>query len=102
MRKGGEEVYYIACAELYEVKFFDGKVATEDGAIGWLGWSDEGGGWPSVVRGKGAAKHFDEPVTPETAARWDGMPWWFRLKPGTLKNFRVVERWTREHEEEPA
>lgn len=82
------KTYFIACFELQQMKYFNGELARRDGDIGWLGLSDA---YPSVVAAKGAAHHFEAPPTPAEAAKWDGMPWWNRAKPGTLRVFEVTE-----------
>lgn len=88
--KDGEttEVFYIASARCREVKNADGSVRTKENAEVWLGMSD---GYPSG----GSKAHAHKFATPEEIRRswteWDGMPWWYRLKPDSLKILRVTE-----------
>lgn len=86
------ETYWIASALCREVKAFDGSVMTPEDKLVWLGWSNEGGGWPSVDENKNRAHHFKSAEAARKEAKsWDGMPWWYRLKPGTLKVFKIEE-----------
>ena len=92
-----EKTFYIASAECREVKAFDGKILTQDGTVIWLGMSE---GYASCGRGKGSAKRFESPDDIH-AKKWDGMPWWYRLKEGSLKIYKVVETKTCSLEETP-
>lgn len=84
--------YYIASARCYEMKYFDGKIAMPHDAVAWLGWTTEGGGWPECTLNQCSAKHFASlDAIRQEAFRWDGMPWYFRLQPGTLEIFLVRE-----------
>ena len=89
--------YFIASAECREVKAFDGSVKTADGKTVWLGYSD---GYPACQTGKNSAHKFKTAEEIRTrAAQWDGMPWYYSLKPGTLRIYRVNERRTVERTE---
>ncbi len=81
-------VYHIACFEMQEVRALDGSIITKDGTLGWLAVND---GYYVVTTAKGGAYHFDKPISVKEAAKWDGMPWYHRGKPGTLKHFKVTE-----------
>lgn len=87
----GETVktYFIASAKCREVKAFDGSVLTEDDSEVWLGMDE---GYAQCFAGKSSAHKFKEPPTNKEAASWDGMPWYCRLKPGSLRVFKVVDR----------
>jgi hypothetical protein len=97
-----EQTYYIARARCYETKYFDGQIATRDDEEIVLGWSNEGGGWPQCTRLTADAYRFKSPEEAEKSAhRWDGMPWYYRLKPGTLRVAKVTEKRSYERSEEP-
>lgn len=89
--------YFIASAECREVKAFDGTVLTAGGEAIWLGYSE---GYPACQTNKSAAHKFKTAEEIRTiAAQWDGMPWMYSLKPGTLRVYRVSERRTVERTE---
>ncbi len=82
-----EEIYYKASARMQEVKAFNGSILTHDDDVRWLGESD---GYPELGAG---FKKFDSPEQiRHDAHRWDGMPWYCRMKPGSLRIVKVTER----------
>ena len=89
--------YYIASAECREVKSYNGSIMTADGTPVWLGYDE---GYAACQREKESAHKFK---TPEEirgkAEQWDGMPWYFALKPGTLHIYHVKVRTTIERVE---
>ena len=82
-----EKTYYIASVECYEVRAYDGLILTHDGERVWLG-TDQG--FSQCFRGESSAKHFKHPDDFDVK-NWDGMPWNYRLKPGTLEITKVTE-----------
>jgi hypothetical protein len=82
--------YYVASVECGEMKAFNGKVMTEDGTVVWLAESE---GYPQVSRSRRNAQRFDSPEEIKAcAADYDGMPWYYRFKPGTLRIFKMEHR----------
>ena len=82
---------FIARAECREVKAFDGTVLTGDGEVVTLAVSD---GYPQCNRGASRGHAFVFRTADDARAKaknWNGMPWYFQLKPGTLRIFEVVE-----------
>jgi hypothetical protein len=96
--KRKEEEYYIVSAKCREMKYFDGTIATKEDEVVWLGLSD---GYPACGA-KGSASRFKslKDATNLKVANWDGMPWWYRLKPGTLKIYHVSKVVVEDYREE--
>ncbi len=89
--------YYIASVLLKEARAFDGTVMTKDNAIGWLGESDD---WPQVYDTKSWAKKFQYPdEIIKRYKEWDGMPWFCKMKPDTLKIYKITTTYTETQEE---
>ena len=88
--------YYIASVECREVKSFSGTVHTYDGTIIWLGYSE---GYVSCRSKSSAHKFKTSEEIVEKALQWNGMPWYYQLKPGTLRIYRIKERYTTERTE---
>jgi len=97
-------VHYIASARCFEailkppdiVAGQRGSVLTQDDTLVWLG---EQAGYPESSTQKSWAKKF----ATEQAARGyfkvvDGKPWFRKLKPGSVKIYKIVhtEEWTEE------
>jgi len=95
-----EKEFYIVRCTLREVKAYDGSILTKQGTPAVLGWTPEGGGFPEVHGEHDSAHEFKEPPTPETIARWDGMPWYSRIEPGSARVLKVREVRTYERTEE--
>jgi hypothetical protein len=72
-----EEEYYIVKVKLKEVKAFDGSHLHREDEVAWLGMSE---GYPSVGSDQAHAHKFDTPPLKTTIAKWDGMPWYCRIK----------------------
>jgi hypothetical protein len=90
-----EEEYYVASARCREVKFYNGHIAAHEDEVVWLGISD---GYPSCGP-RGSAHHFKD-IKDIVAKNWDGMPWWNRLKPGSLRIYHVYDVVIKEYREE--
>jgi len=83
------KTYYIASAKCYHMVSYTGTVMTEENDEVWLGMD---AGYPSCSRNKSDAHKFQSAETVRRdASRWDGSPWYNRLKPGSLRVFRVAE-----------
>jgi hypothetical protein len=82
--------FFTASAETFEVKAFDGSILTTDSTIVWLA---EESGYPTCSREPTRAKRFNcsADAIREQSSKWDGMPWYFRLKPGSLRIYAVAE-----------
>jgi hypothetical protein len=89
--------FFIACARCYELKNADGSLRRHDGDVVWLGESD---GYPACWEDKSSAKQWKtiEEIQ-KSWLRWDGMPWYNRFKPDSLKIIHVTERRTFSREE---
>lgn len=78
---------FIASARCYQVKYANGSVATEENTEVWLGMSRDQ--YYQCERSLKCAYVFE---TKEQVLRrwkdWDGMPWYFRLKPDSLTIYR--------------
>jgi hypothetical protein len=94
--KTNSQEYYIVSAKCYEVKSYDGKVLTKDNETVWLAEGDWG---VQCERGKGWAKKFKTPPTKSEIKSWDGMPWYYRLKPNSEKVYKVKSSVTTTYEE---
>ena len=82
-----EKTYYIASVECYEAKALSGDILTADGKIIWLGMSE---GYHQCQINKTSAKHYETPSKAiKDAKHFDGMPWYYRLKQGTVKVYKV-------------
>jgi hypothetical protein len=79
--------YFIASAKCYQCKAFNGNVLTHDDEEVFLGDS-EGYAQCSTSR-RGAHRFTSAEEAKREAERWDGMPWYRQLKPGTLRIFRI-------------
>ncbi len=81
--------YFIACAKCYQMKAYDGTIDVKEDSIAWFGW-DPGYHYPVCTTAKSGAHKFKsaEDIR-DRAHNWDGMPYDFRLKPGTLQIFEV-------------
>lgn len=88
-----EKEYYIVSVELREVKAYDGHVLTHEGKIGWLGVEQ---GYPQVESNKRHAHKFDKPPDKPAIAKWDGMPWYYRIIPDSEIIYKVIERTSHE------
>jgi hypothetical protein len=81
--------HYIARARCREVKAFDGTILTHDDKVVTLGTSD---GYAQCIDGiKGVYEFASAEEARASAHRWDGMPWYCQLKPGSLMVFRVTQ-----------
>lgn len=82
--------YYIVSARCYQVKSVTGSVLTKEDEEVWLGSSD---GYPQWCRGKLGADHFSRPNSARAAAiQSDGMPWYCRIKPDSVRVFKADRR----------
>lgn len=84
-----EERYFIASVQCYQVKAFNGNVMIKEDCTAWL---SEDRGYPELSSRKRDARHFNEPISEEDLKKWDGMPWYYRIKPGTLQVFEVYRK----------
>lgn len=92
------KVYYIASCECQQTKYASGTIAMRDGDVVWLGMSE---GYASCNRGKAGAHHFkSRREVIDRWLHWDGMPWWSRLKPGSLVIYKVTATKVETHTEE--
>lgn len=82
-----EEEYYLVSVELQQVKAHDGSTLTKDGETGWLGITDDH--YPQIYSAKGWAKQFKEFPNLSDIGKWDGMPWYCRIKPDSSKVYKV-------------
>lgn len=73
--------YYIVSVLCREMKYYDGRIATEEGTKVWL--SESEGYYPACTQSKYSAKKFNKPPTKEEIAKWDGMPWYYRFIPNS-------------------
>lgn len=90
--------YFIARARCYEVKAADGSVITAEDVEVTLAMDD---GYPVCTRGKCGTYGFNTIAEAyEKWTKWDGMPWYFRLKPDSLRVYKVTERKCYERTEE--
>lgn len=79
--------YYIVSALTYRMRSAKGDRMTAEDTLVWMGMSE---GYCSVCTGKARAHHFKErPALADVARKWDGMPWYYRLKPDTFKVYLV-------------
>jgi hypothetical protein len=93
-----KETYFIASASCYEVKFFDGTIATNENEIMWLAKIGE---LPTCSPHKNLAYNFSSVDEIKLCAKkWDGMPWYCRLKPDTLRIFKIIKTTIEEYTEE--
>jgi hypothetical protein len=85
------QTYFIAKATCIEMKAFDGSVITKEGTEVLFGMSE---GYPSLSpTHRGGGHRFASPEEARRlASKWDGMPWYYRLKNGSLRVFKVTER----------
>ena len=79
---------FIARAECREVKSFCGSVLTAEGTIVTLAESDH---YPQCSTGRRGVLFSSAKEARSRAPSWDGMPWYFQLKPGSLRVYEVVE-----------
>lgn len=84
-----KRTYYIVEVTCREMRAYDGSIVTKEDSKAYLGWSHEGGGWPSIDREKKYAKQFDHIPTKKEISQWDGMPWYYVIK--TAKVIPVEE-----------
>lgn len=93
--------YYIASCECYEARTdWDNSVVTEDGKVVWLSY-DHMYHYPDCSSKKEDAYKFLSPEEAKRAVKdWSGHPWFYRLKPKTLKIYKVTERKLIEYTEE--
>ncbi len=78
------ETYYTACVRLERVVGGFGTVLTDDDGIGWLG-EDSGYNQVYSTPFPWSAKSLSRFLRPQD---WDGMPWYCKIKPGTLQVFK--------------
>lgn len=73
---------FVASVRCYQVKAYDGTVLTKEDTVAWLSVEE---GYYQLTEAKSRAKVFSnkEEIT-RSAHRWDGMPWYYRMKPDTL------------------
>jgi len=86
--------YHIASVRCHQMKYGDGSVVIEDDSEVWLSVS---GSHPTCHQSKSNARRFraDEVSGIKgRIAQWDGMPWYYRIKPGTLRIFKVTRKET--------
>ncbi|HVQ43863.1 MAG TPA: hypothetical protein VMT30_02765 [Candidatus Saccharimonadia bacterium] len=90
--------FFIASAHCYQVKNADGSYAKREDDVIWLGESED---YPACWDDKLKAKEWKtiEEIR-KVWLRWDGMPWWNRLKPESLQIFRVIEERTYHRKEQ--
>jgi hypothetical protein len=92
---GGEPViapkdYYIAYGEAVEIKSFKGTIMAKDGEKLWLAYAD---GYPALSTSKTSAHNFSTSSEIRAQAhKWDGMPWFHRMKPGSLHIIKIEHR----------
>lgn len=85
--------YYIASALTQQNIDAFGGVHTKAGVPVWLSWSREGGGWPQCSRDKRDAQHFHSvEEIKKNAKNYNGMPWFYRFDPKTLRIFKIEHR----------
>jgi hypothetical protein len=80
------EEYYIACVKAAQVKAYNGSILTKEGTTLWLGESD---GYPQLSTNKNWATKFKQAPKNIELSKYDGMPWYCRIKPDTLKVYKV-------------
>lgn len=81
------KVWYQARVKCYEIKAHTGTILTEENTEKWVGEDD---GYAQLGS---SPKHFSiEEIKELDLKRWDGMPWYCRIKPGTLTIFKVTQR----------
>jgi len=83
------KTFYIVEATLIEMKAFNGSIMQKDNSKSWLSWTHEGGGWPDHSSEKSSAYKFKSLPTTKELAKWDGMPWYYRMK--SVKIFKITE-----------
>lgn len=85
------DTYYIAYASCYEMKSVTGAKFTIEDQIIWLAETDDN--HPQCCILKEGAKHFSTIGEIQRYwTDWDGMPWYYRLKPGSLHIIKVEEK----------
>lgn len=98
------KVSYMVKVRCHEVRDNgDGSVMTPEDAEVFLGWPNEGGGWPTCYREGSPAPHHPFKSPEEAIAqwhRWDGCVWYYRFKPETMRIIKVTEIVERKEEEE--
>lgn len=87
-----KETYFIASVKLYQIKTVTGGILTKDGETGWLGECEWG---PQVVSSEESATQFKTKPTASILGEYDGMPWYCRIKPDSLKVYKVTEETTK-------
>ena len=88
--------YYIVSVRCRQVKAYDGSILTKEDEVVWLGFDD---GYIQCQRVKSQAHHFKDLIALDSS-KWDGMPWYCRLKAGTQLIFKVRETHIVERSEE--
>jgi len=90
------EVYYTASVKLHRVESVYGGVLTEDDATGWL-CEDYG---YLQVHSYPRTKWAEEGLARlKDYMKWDGIPWYRQIKPGSLRIFKhTVTTVTQEEE----
>lgn len=83
-----KEEWYIASVKCYQVKGVDGKVLTKEDVEVWL---SEERDYPTLSTNKQWAHKFKKIPNKEILNHYDGMPWYYRIKPGTIKVIKVTK-----------
>jgi hypothetical protein len=98
VKKVTNSEYYIASALCFQTKAFDGSIMTEENTMVWFCYSE---GYQQCTTSKKQAHHFKciEKIK-DKVKTFDGMPWYYRLKPETLRIFKITESITIEYNEE--
>lgn len=88
MKKRG----FIVSCRSYEIRGGGNKIVTEEDTEFWLHFDNEGGGWYQWGHSEDKAYWF---ATMKKAHRIaldnDGMPYWCRIKPNTLKVYDLTK-----------
>lgn len=84
-----QKTYYIACAKSIEVPDAKGNVMTEAGRTLYFGEEDC---YSQLSTSENGAKHFDRPPSQKLLRQWQGMPWYHRFDPGSVKVFKIEHR----------
>ncbi len=93
------KVYYIASVLCKQVKAYSGKIIINNNYKAWLGF-DVDDVYTQCVEKFYAHKFKTSKEIPDKVKNWDGMPWYFQLKEGTLEIIKVTERTLHEIKEE--
>lgn len=87
--------YYIVRVTFHQVKAFNGSVLTDEDATGVLTITDgDYSGYPACVsapKDSISGHRFTKPPTRQEIMKWDGMPWYYRIKTAEIVKVNEVE-----------